>query len=713
MPDESNHAQYYANVLAAYASLVSGEINDALKAAEDLLKSDPEQPATYYLLGLYALKSGDHGRAIQLVNKAHEIDTECREFADVLAVLHTVIGHLADGLYFAKLATALESNPMIGRMVPSDLSNYFQALSRVQLSTQYINGMMEYNQRNFQSSINRCELELRINKNHHPCMALMGKCYYQLGHYGKAVDALQAALRLAPNEADYHLEIGDAFYQLGQFEDATVYHERALSLNAESVEFATRAMAAAEFLDNGGAKRRTFRKALDKRLAAAPKAGTTKLAARAGGERIRIGYLSNAYYNCEAGAFIVALFNHIDHARFEIAGYQQSIARDTLNTELTNRTDSWRHVYDLNDEVMGIIVAGDEIDALVDLCGYSRDNRAGLIAARPAPVQVGWLEYPYGLGVAGVDYVLGDPVTAKTDKKMLAKGQRLIVLEYGLLALPPLVFLPDVGVLPAVANGHVTFGGRCDLARLNPRVAATWSEILHKVPGSRLLLGNVPVVSDAVRDRALEMFRDLGIADRLAFWKSTDESRAEPEFFHDIDIFLDAFPVSGRLNLCEALWMGVPVLSVKGGRRIGQIGASILMAAGCPQWICETPAEMVAKAVKMAGDIDALAESRRTLRDALRQSALFRPDVFVPAFERALVAAMRSEDAAEGRKRPRRNQAAKGRKPAKRRVAAKAAGKAGRKGKDKAKTKSRRRPKPRAPSPRARKAAARSKRRGK
>lgn len=640
MTSQDSQQEYFQQIHRSFALLMTDEQEEALEIAEGLLKSNPEEPATLYILGLYAYQTGDLGRAIDLLNSAHKADPDCRDFADVLAVLYTLVGKLADGLYFAKLATALEPNPEISKIVPVNLSNYFKALKNTRLSTKYVEALVDFNLRKFDEAIKHCKMELRVNQDHDPCLGLMGKCHIHLGEYDEAVDDLRRAIRWVPDNAEYYLDLGLALYHLGSHEEALSCHQRALEIDGESLELAAKAVGAAEYLEDGGAQRKAFQKDLTKRARALPKTKLRKPAKAQPKEKIRLGYISNSLFSSDIGTLISTLFNYHDRNRFEIYCYQQSILKDAITTHLRIRTDSWRSIFDLKDEVMEMIIRGDQIDILVDLCGYTEGSRPRLFAKHPAPIQISLFAPPHGLTMEGIDIVLGDVVTAETDKKLLGKGQELIVVDMGLATMEEILFMPAPNDLPALSNGYVTFGGRCDFATLSPSAAATWSDILNRVPNSRLMLGNVRTIPEAVRAHAAEVFSQHGVGDRLEFWETGDDKQKIFEFFHQIDVFLDSTPVSGFMNLCESLWMGVPVLTLKGDRRSGQMGASLLMSASQQQWISETADELVEKAVSLTSDLDGLGKTRASLREALKGTALFRPEFVTRAIEDAYVKAM-------------------------------------------------------------------------
>ncbi|MBI2585475.1 MAG: tetratricopeptide repeat protein [Rhodospirillales bacterium] len=620
---------------------------EAIERAEQMMRESPDDPIGYFLLGLYAFSQNNFGDAIKLFDSAHERDPDCREYADCLAILYTVTGKLSDGLYFAKLSTTLDSDPYVSPLIPNQLSNYFEALDRIQPSRHFVSAMMSFNAGKIDDAIRSCELELKQNDQHDLCYTLLGKCHLKLGNYAKAAGAFHAATHLNRKNADNPSGLGSTLCHLGRFDEALVCHRRALDLEPESVDRATAALLDADFLpDSLEPVRVELRDDLAARIATLPRSELKIHRGRTQRDRIRVAYLCNVFYDSEQARFIAALFANHDRKRFEIVGYQQSIVKDTVSVDLQSHTGSWREIFDIQDSVMELIINGDEIDVLVDLCGYTQGNRAGLVAARPAPVQLAWLEPPYGIGVHGIDVVLSDGVTQRSDEASVGDGQRTAPMKHGLFALSPFTFLPKVGELPARSADRLTFGGLCDLARLTPEAAALWSRALGAAPRSKLLLGDVDTIAPAVKDRLVDLFGHFGMADRVMFWDAQPEDRLKIEFFRHIDVLLDTYPVAGRLNICKALWMGVPVLSRKGMRRVSQIGASLLASAGRPEWICDGPDDMARLAASFARDLDALAATRRQLRDSVATSDLFSPKRFVQSLEEIYVATVAKAKAA-------------------------------------------------------------------
>lgn len=662
MNERGQDPAYLKRIVEAHALIKTGKGDAAIQAAEALLRETPDQPYPYFLLGLYAFSKGDFGNAIELFDSAHDRDPECREYADCLAILYTVVGKLAEGLYFAKLSTALESDRHVQPLIPAQLSNYFEALDRIEPSRHYVSALLYYNAGRIADAVQSCELELKQNDKHGPCYALLGKCHLRLGNYEKGESALHAAIHLDPRDAENASLLGSVLCHLGRFDEAMVCHRLALEREPDSIDRATTALLDAEYLaDSLSPIRDGLRDELLRRIAAQPPSELDINRERPEKDRIRVGYVSNALYDSEQARFILALLANHDHNQFEVFCYQQSIAKDPVYVNLQNVADSWREIYDVQDPVMDLIINGDEIDVLVDLCGYTAGNRAGLIANRPAPVQIAWLEPPFGIGVPGIDAVLSDPVTGETDGEAIGRDQAIINVESGLYALEPFTFFPEVGDLPAAANGRLTFGGVCDLARLTPETAANWSRVLAATGGAKLLLGGAEAVGSTVKNHVVDLFGHFGIADRIMFWDEQPDDHLKIEFFRQIDVLLDAYPVSGRLDVCKALWMGVPVITLKGPRRISQTAASILHAAGQTAWICDCGDGMAKLAASFASDLAALAGIRRGLRGKVEKSDLFTPRKLAQAMETACAAAllMRNQRNAKPTARKSRKSAAK------------------------------------------------------
>jgi predicted O-linked N-acetylglucosamine transferase (SPINDLY family) len=322
--------------------------------------------------------------------------------------------------------------------------------------------------------------------------------------------------------------------------------------------------------------------------------------------------------------------------------YHAGTARDWVTAELQQAPVQWRSIAELDDAAAAQRIVADGIDVLVDLAGHAPGNRLQLFARRPAPVQVTWLDYFDTTAIATMDALVTDPVSTPPD--LVSRGaqrftERLAYLPHARLCYAPPPFAPAEAPLPAQRAGRITFGcfGRAD--KMLPEVIALWSLVLAAVPGSALVLKNDACDVAPVRERMLASFAAGGIdAERIVFRGPSTHAEMLAEYAA-IDIALDTFPYNGGATTCDALWMGIPVITLAGETMIARQGAALLTAAGHPEWIAADPAAYVRIARDLAAGVPALSATRATLRGELARSALCDAD----AFARDLHAALRQE----------------------------------------------------------------------
>ena len=275
------------------------------------------------------------------------------------------------------------------------------------------------------------------------------------------------------------------------------------------------------------------------------------------------------------------------------------------------------------------------IHVLIDLSGHSRGNRLPVFSYKPAPVQVSWLGYFATTGLPEMDYFLGDPYMSPNLESNHFTEFVWKLSETWLCLKPPSFEFP-VSVLPAISNGFVTFGSFANLSKMNDRVVKTWASVLHRIPTSKLFL-KTNQFTDVVQIEAVQkLYEKYGIkADRLIL-DGPDSRSAYFEAYNKVDIVLDTFPYPGGTTSVDALWMGVPVLTVKGDRFLSHLGESIAINAGNRDWIAHDLNDYVEKAVNLTSDVELLANHRSSLREQVLNSPLFDTDCFANNFSDAV-----------------------------------------------------------------------------
>jgi predicted O-linked N-acetylglucosamine transferase (SPINDLY family) len=358
---------------------------------------------------------------------------------------------------------------------------------------------------------------------------------------------------------------------------------------------------------------------------------------RDGARRLRLGYVSGDFRRHSCSSFIAPLFAAHDPRAVELIAYSENPRDDAVTDALRTHVRAWHSIVGLGDSAVAELVHRDQIDILVDLAGHTAGNRLPVFALKPAPVQVTWLGYAATTGLAEIDYRLTD---AQADPP--GSGAEAAYTEQ-LWRLPDcfLAYQPDAATPPVARHGDetiVTFGSFNHLPKVTPEVVATWSDILRAVPGSRLIMKAKRLGDRDVARRYAALFADHGVAaERVEFigWQAAPADHLA--LYHRIDVALDPFPYNGTTTTCEALWMGVPLITLAGAHHAGRVGASLLHAVGLESLIADSRDAYVELAVGLARAQEERAALRATLRDKLRASPL----CDAPNFARRIESAFR------------------------------------------------------------------------
>ena len=339
--------------------------------------------------------------------------------------------------------------------------------------------------------------------------------------------------------------------------------------------------------------------------------------------RLRIGYVSPDFRRHSVAYLFEPVLAAHDRTQFEIVCYAELNRADETSRRLESLADDWRPTLGRNDAEVAAQVRQDRIDILVDLAGHTAQNRLLIFAHKPAPVQVTWLGYPGTTGLRQIDYRLSDAIADPPGPADEQHSERLVRLPNGFFCYGPQPDAPGLAALPALETGQVTFGSFNNLAKVTPAVIETWAAVLAAVPRSRLMLKSMAFVDPATQDRFRTAFARHGIDPaRLDLVKFIHASQGHLAAYGQVDVALDSFPYNGTVTTCEALWMGVPVVTLCTDRHAGRVGASILSRIGLDRFVAKTIDDYVAIAAAAANDLGALAALRRRLRADMAASPL-------------------------------------------------------------------------------------------
>lgn len=461
----------------------------------------------------------------------------------------------------------------------------------------------------------------------------LGIMYDQLGESYKALEVFEKALSLDATFAEAHNHIGGTYLNLGQHHQAINSYERALNINPHYFDAYNNRNLAMNYCCSNDPVRTFERHCEFDSLFESPSRKWDEYREFDG---LRIGYVSGDFRKHSVSYFLEPVLRHHNGEKMQIYCYHNSRHSDEVTERLKKYAHEWREIFDASDDSLVDQIIDDKIDILVDLSGHTKGNRLPVFAKRPAPVQVSWLGYPNTTGLSAIDYRITDEHTDPLTISDPYYSERLFRLKEGFLCYQGDTSVPTTADPPVLKNENITFGSFNNSNKITDDVVAIWCDILRAVPNSSLLLKSHHFQSRDLRELLLQKFDNLGVSENAVRLESRIEnSRKHLEFYSNIDIALDPFPYNGTTTTCEALWMGVPVVTVAGETHASRVSSGILKQINMDSLIAPSIKDYASTAVQLANDHIELCRLRRTLRERMIQSPLCDASNFTEALESA------------------------------------------------------------------------------
>jgi len=498
----------------------------------------------------------------------------------------------------------------------------------------------------------------------------LGKVLMHLSRREEAEASFRRALEISPHDIEIHNHLGRALQDQGRLEEAETCFRSILRTHPDNAGAITNLGHVLLSLGRSDETEACFRKALRINPDHAPLHSNLLyfllLSSTADGESVfsehagfgeqfepclrphwpehtqsrdperclQIGFVSADLYNHAVASFVEPVLAHLSgFPQYSLHAYYNNSINDEVTRRLRSNFAHWHPVSGMPDAELAEKIRADGIDILIDLSGHTAHNRLLAFARKPAPVQASWIGYPGTTGLRAVDYYFAD-------RFLLPPGQFDDQFTEKIVRLPanapflPYEHAPPVNALPALSNGHVTFGSFNRPDKLSREVIALWSQLLRALPDARMLLGAMP--EEGQYDTLIEWFAEEGIArDRLDFHpRSSMETYLR--LHQQVDICLDTFPYNGGTTTHHALWMGVPTITLAGQSMPGRVGTAILSRVGLQDFAVECAEDFVAQGVYWADNLSSLAELRTGLRDHLARSPLRKPELLAAGLNDAL-----------------------------------------------------------------------------
>jgi predicted O-linked N-acetylglucosamine transferase (SPINDLY family) len=450
----------------------------------------------------------------------------------------------------------------------------------------------------------------------------LGNALLAQGKPDEARASCARAVAIRPAFPEAHNNLAAALHSLGRFDEAIASYQRAIELQPTAANIHSAMLGVLSYSEHATLKglaelHAAFERQHGAHLRALWPAHHNPPDPR---RRLRVGFVSADLTNHPVGYFLIPVLEHLDANEVHTFCYFARPGKDAMTARFQAATDTWRDVAWLSDQELAAQIRTDQIDILFDLSGHSVGNRLLAFARKPAPIQITWMGYVGTTGLAAMDYLLADRYEIPAGAEPYY-GEKVLRMPDGYVCFEPPTEAPAVGPLPALTQDRVTFGCFNNPAKITPAVVRVWAEILRRVPHSVLALLPLEATMPAAHRLQEQLAAHDIAAERLQFWGRA--SRAELlARYNRVDLALDPFPYGGGLTTCEALWMGVPVITCPGETFSSRHALSHLSNVGCTETIAVDFPHYVELAVTLAHDLPRLAGIRSRLRGQMAASPL-------------------------------------------------------------------------------------------
>ena len=555
-----------------------GDRQGAIHSLSRLLELKPGNPGGHYQLGLLYQDLGQHDKALEMLEKALFLK------ADDTEIIHA-LGSLLITLHIMERAE--------------------------QVFKQYT----------------------RIRPGNAEGFSNLGAVQSACGKLAEACSNYRKAIELNPELTDAYQYLGNTLAVMGEYTDSVAAYKKCLAIkpgNPKAISNYLLTLNYIQDMDNRHIlNEHRYYGGLYCSGAGSRQHNVTNITSG----KLRIAYVSSDFRQHSVAYFMEPVLEHHGRDNFEIFCYYGAPVHDAVTERFVCYADHWREIYQKPVQSICERIERDNIDILIDLAGHTAGGHLAVFCQKPAPVQITYLGYPNTTGINALDYRITDALTDPEGMDAFYTEKLLRVRDCFLCYRPP-TDCPPIGDPPRKKNGIVTFGSFNNLAKIGSQVIRLWARLLEEMPDSRLIIKNPSLSDNATRTSLLDKFRHEGISPgRVELLGLIREVNAHLALYNRIDIALDTFPYNGTTNTCEALWMGVPVITLRGNRHAARVGASLLNAAGLPRFIAETEDELIEIAQQVRQDQGLLPCVRQEMRAWMSASPLLDGAAFTRKLE--------------------------------------------------------------------------------
>lgn len=585
---------------------------DLLRKARNLA---PETPSVHFNLGNLLQRHNYREKAITEFREVIRLEPENAEAYFRLGTLFSESGKFEDSIFCYKRSFELKPDDV---RVVNNLTDIYNRLKRFDEAEAMAKKTLELAPDLFEAHGN------------------LGNVYKNQGNYEKAEFHFKEALRSKSDDPKLLYHLGATLLFSNRAKEAAEHLKRSMEIDPQFHFSHSSYVYALNYFEEP-TKKEIFEAhcVWDKQQGKGIKDNTWNWVERNPDKKIRVGFVSPDFRAHVVALFIQQLFKHYDRERFDFYGYAEVANPDGYTSKFMSLLDGWRTTIGMTDKMVYKTIKKDQIDILIDLAGHSAGNRLIVFSMKPAPVQVSYLGYINTTGLDTIDYRLAD-AWVNPEESQQYYSEKLYRLPDSFTCYEPINPCPDVTETPALKNGYITFGCFNNTNKLTPKVIKLWSQLLKEIPNSGLRLKSSHLADVDTQKRFLKLFKEHGIKEGRIQFEGPSEIFDYLAAYSRIDIALDPFPHNGGTTSHDALWMGVPMISLEGDRYVSRFGVTILNNLGYPEWIAGDLASYIDIAKKLSSDIHELNNIRLNLRRKMASSPLCDGPSFAKHFGTAL-----------------------------------------------------------------------------
>lgn len=562
----------YENALNLYNQ---GKLNEAEESFLEIIESDPKNVSALFTLGLIQFRNKNYNKAYHYLNKASTFSDDIKIKVHQGTALHK-LGRYNEALDMYKKVLEVE---------PENIG-ILNNLSTIKL--------------------------------------LFGNLF-------EAKVIAEKIISIKPQYIDPYINLGNILKDMGNIKGAIEYYEKALSLDKHNITAYSNMLLAMHYIPFS--KNQIYHKHLEfsqyiKEILIEPIEHKLSLS-----RKINIGYLSGDFRKHSVSYFIEPILANHNLNKFNIFCYSDVVNPDPVTLRLKNYPITWRDIHRHNDSDVFKLIQSDKIDILIDLAGHAANKRIRVFHKGAAPIQVNYCGYPDTTGLAKVNYRITDNIADPHDADQYYT-EKLVRMQNSFLCYRPSKKTPDISITPAIKNGFITFGSFNHLSKLSEETIELWSKLILEISNSHILLKAKQFSDKAVKDIIIQKFKNHGVErNRIRLIGHVSNHNEHLACYNEIDIALDPFPYNGTTTTCEALWMGVPVVTLYGSNHAGRVGGSFLTNIGLKSLVTKNSSTYIKTVKFLSEDFTRLNNLRSGLRQAMISSPICKAKEFTEELE--------------------------------------------------------------------------------